>query len=99
MTPDAQTLEQLLKQHEGLGHLQVRERGKTVTIVTAMGSEDCPHARFTALGAGAWGLSLPRHTGRWERTPITGSLQEVTATLIRDFGFYLADPRQSFTAS
>jgi hypothetical protein len=90
---DAQTLQHLLKERDGLGHLQVRQRGKNVTIVTDVGTEDYPHARFTSLGGGVWGLSLPRHTGRWERTPVIGSLQDVTAVLVRDFGFYLTDPR------
>ena len=63
-TTEAQTLEQILKEYDGLGHLQVRQRGKNVTIVTDVGTEDYPHARFTSLGEGSWGLSLPRHTGR-----------------------------------
>ena len=37
--------------------------------------------RLTALGASSWGLSVRRHTGRWEKTPFTGSLDELTEVL------------------
>lgn len=33
--------------------------------------------RLTRLGRSAWGLSVKRHTGRWERTPFSGNMQEV----------------------
>jgi len=36
-----------------------------------------------------WGLSLPRHTGSWERTPFVGSMEELVGALTSDFAFYL----------
>lgn len=33
--------------------------------------------RLTALNASSYGLSVRRHTGRWEQTPFTGSLEEL----------------------
>ncbi|MBN4056406.1 hypothetical protein JYT20_01660 [Rhodothermus sp. AH-315-K08] len=33
--------------------------------------------RFTARTASSWGLGVRRHTGRWEKTPFTGTLEEL----------------------
>jgi hypothetical protein len=33
--------------------------------------------RLTARTASAFGLSVRRHTGRWEKTPFTGTLDEL----------------------
>jgi len=33
--------------------------------------------RFSHLGGNRWGLSVRRHTGRWERTPFAGTLEEL----------------------
>ena len=33
--------------------------------------------RLTRLGRDQWGLSVKRHTGRWERTPFSGSMSEL----------------------
>ena len=33
--------------------------------------------RLTARGTSTYTLSVRRHTGRWERTPFTGSLEEM----------------------
>jgi len=34
--------------------------------------------RFTARNSSSFGLSVRRHTGRWENTPFTGTLEELT---------------------
>ncbi len=34
--------------------------------------------RLTALNRSSFGLSVRRHTGRWEKTPFTGTLDELT---------------------
>lgn len=33
--------------------------------------------RLTRSGRTTWGLSVKRHTGRWERTPFSGRLEEM----------------------
>lgn len=33
--------------------------------------------RLTRLSSSKWGLSVKRHTGRWQRTPFSGSIREV----------------------
>ncbi len=38
--------------------------------------EDDDRVRFTQLAGNLYGLSVKRHTGRWEKTPFTGSMTE-----------------------
>ena len=33
--------------------------------------------RLTRINAFSWGLSVKRHTGRWERTPFSGSMGDM----------------------
>lgn len=33
--------------------------------------------RITRIGANTFGLSVKRHTGRWERTPFSGTIEEM----------------------
>ena len=80
----------LLRQHEGLAHLEVEVRGDIVIVFSMEDGAKLRRARFTWLGAGHYGLSLTRHTGRWERTPFTGPLPEVVDVLVSQLGFHLA---------
>ncbi len=34
--------------------------------------------RLTALKTNSYGLSVRRHTGRWEKTPFTGTMDDLT---------------------
>ena len=88
---DAEELEEMLAKHDGLGHLRVKKRGDSLTIHSGDVGDPYAHARITKIGRRQWGLSLPRHTGRWERTPFVGTMAEVIDTLITDFSFYLDD--------
>ena len=38
--------------------------------------------RFTQLGTSTYGLSVKRHTGRWERTPFSGSMKQMVDTVL-----------------
>ena len=88
---DQEELEEMLAEYEALGHLRVKRRGDSLTIHSGDAADPHAHARVTHLGRGQWGLSLPLHTGRWERTSFVGSMAEVIDTLVTDFGFYLED--------
>jgi len=37
--------------------------------------------RLTALGSSRFSLSVRRHTGRWERTPFSGTLPQLLDTI------------------
>lgn len=42
---------------------------------------DDDRVRLTRLNASSYGLSVKRHTGRWERTPFSGSIPEMVETI------------------
>jgi hypothetical protein len=44
--------------------------------------ENDDRARLTKLGASTYGLSVKRHTGRWERTPFSGSMEEMVEVVL-----------------
>ena len=37
--------------------------------------------RLTALNHSSFGLSVRRHTGRWQKTPFTGTIDELTEVI------------------
>lgn len=37
--------------------------------------------RLTRITASRWGLSVKRHTGRWEKTPFSGSMKEMVEAI------------------
>ncbi len=45
------------------------------------GGEHDDRIRLTQLGASSWGLSVKRHTGRWEQTPFSGTMPEMVETV------------------
>ncbi len=44
--------------------------------------ENDDRVRLTRLSASTYGLSIRRHTGRWERTPFSGTLEEMVDTIL-----------------
>jgi len=44
--------------------------------------ESDDRVRFTLLGGNDYGLSVKRHTGRWEKTPFRGTLEQ-TVEVVR----------------
>jgi len=58
--------------HLILGHMEETDTGEQIR-------DD--RVRVTRLSRGRWGLSVKRHTGRWERTPFTGTLEEMVEAL------------------
>jgi hypothetical protein len=86
----AQELHALLRAHAQLGHLDVEVRGDALIVFSTEDGEKWRQARFTWLGAGHYGLSLTRHTGRWEPTPFSGPLPDVVELLVSQLGFHLA---------
>ena len=75
-------LEKLLAEQEVTASLLVRARGKHLTLVREETGpdgkpEDDPRVRLTHLGGGQFGMSVLRHTGKWERTPFAGDIDAV----------------------
>jgi hypothetical protein len=44
--------------------------------------EDDDRLRLTRLNASTYGLSVKRHTGRWEQTPFSGGMQEMVGVIL-----------------
>ncbi len=86
---EAEELEEKLHQYEGMAHLRVKTWGQSLVIYNGNPKEPEKHARLTNLGIDAWGISLPSHTGRWEKIPLTGTMEEITESLVSSFGVYL----------
>jgi hypothetical protein len=50
--------------------------GRNERVGADRSAENDDRVRFTRLGTNHYGLSVKRHTGRWEKTPFYGSLEE-----------------------
>jgi hypothetical protein len=73
----------------GLEHLAVRIYGKSVIIYSGAPEDHENRARFTSLPGSHYRLDMASPNGRWEKTPFTGTLEELLHQLIEDFGFVL----------
>jgi hypothetical protein len=80
-------LMELLEEHETTRGMFVRVHGDHLIAgrKEPLGSngelEDDDRVRLTRLGSQIYGLSVKRHTGRWERTPFTGSIKDMVETI------------------
>jgi hypothetical protein len=89
-------LAEILGKSKVTAGLLVRVRGKQLTLVreeTGPGGEieDDPRVRLTHLGGERFGVSVMRHTGKWERTPFAGSVDEVMEIIIETMQHIVAD--------
>jgi len=56
--------------------------GRTEHVGPKQAAENDDRVRFTRLGGNNYGLSVKRHTGRWEKTPFSGTLEQ-TVEVVR----------------
>jgi hypothetical protein len=81
-------LTQLFSAHEMAAGLYVRVHGDHLILGRreAFGPdgelENDDRVRLTRLPACRYGLSVKRHTGRWERTPFSGTMEEMVDTIV-----------------
>jgi len=73
-------LVELLEEHELTAGMCVRVHGDHLIIGRDAEDPD-DRVRFTRLSAHTYGLSVKRHTGRWERTPFSGTMSEMVETI------------------
>jgi hypothetical protein len=79
----ADELRRLLEAHPPTAGMYVRVHGNHLILGRRepigpdgrLANDD--RVRLTQRSAASYGLSVKRHTGRWERTPFTGTLQEM----------------------
>ena len=74
-------LQDLLEENECTAGMDVRAHGDHLIVareatVRGRKTELEDRVRLTRLASSRWGLSIKRHTGRWERTPFSGSLKD-----------------------
>ena len=87
----------LLEQHETTRGLYVNGRGKQLILGRreAFGPtqepQDDDRVRLTHLRADSFGLSVLRHTGKWEKTPFSGTLEEMVEVMTGTMQHLLAD--------
>ena len=78
-----QALSELVEGNRITAGMYVRTRGDELILgrlepVGPQGStERDDRVKLTRLGADTYGISVRRHTGRWEKTPFTGSLEDM----------------------
>ena len=78
----------LLEAHEPTAGLYVRVHGDHLILGRQEpgGRDgevlDDDRVRLTRVGSSSWGLSVRRHTGRWERTPFCGTMEEMVDTIV-----------------
>jgi hypothetical protein len=78
----------LLDAHKPTADLYVRVHGdhmilgRCESIGPSGQMENDDRVRLTRLSASAYGLSVRRHTGRWERTPFSGNMEEMVDTIL-----------------
>ncbi len=89
LEPDRQKLVDLLEAHEPTAGMSVRSHGDHLILgrnEPSRGDSFAGHRddrlRLTWLTRDRWGLSVKRHNGRWERTPFSGSLQEMVSAIL-----------------
>lgn len=77
------TLERLLESNELTRGMHVRVFGDNLIVGRELpcgpgeNVETIDSVRLTRLTRSSWGLSVRRHTGRWERTPFLGSMKDM----------------------
>ncbi len=81
-------LQRLLDEQESTAGMYVRIHGQHLIV----GREDSggpneddqrdDRVRLTSLHARRYGLSVKRNTGRWERTPFSGTIAEMVQTIL-----------------
>ncbi len=82
-------LRELLDGNPGTEGMTIRVHGRQLVLGREDPDPDGPfpdlvpddRVRLTHLGGSKYGLSVRRHTGRWEKIPFSGSLAELVDTL------------------
>lgn len=88
MEPERAQLSRLLDAHEPTAGMYVRIYGEHLILgrETALEeggkTERDDRLRLSRIRSRAWGLSVKRHNGRWERTPFSGDLEEMVNAIL-----------------
>ena len=81
-------LKKLLDAHPVTAGVYVRAHGKTLIVGRreALGHKqemmDDDRLRLTLIAKKKYGLSIRRHTGRWEKVPFSGTMREIVNDIL-----------------
>ena len=81
-------LVQLLEKHPATTGMYVRVHGDNLIVGrhaeegAGTSDEADDRVRLTRLAPKRFGLSVKRHTGRWERTPFSGTISDVVDSIV-----------------
>ena len=83
MQEPARTLRTKLNAHALTKGMCVRVYGTHLIAGRPVRGDEEPddRVRLSRLGGSRWGLSARLHTGRWERTPFTGTIDELVEVM------------------
>lgn len=94
MTAASSHLTRLLERSPATEGMYVRVHGKNLIVgrQESFGGEleKVDRVRFTRVNQVRYELSVKRHTGRWERTPFAGPLEDVVGALQGALPFLVA---------
>lgn len=87
---DLWALRDLLAKRPELAHLRAQKRGDTLIVLSGPKDDAQKHFKLQSLPAKRWALAFPNRAGRWEPTPMEGSMQELLEMLVTQFPWTLA---------
>lgn len=74
----------------GLTHLRGRKHGELVVIESGPKDDPIAHVRLRRDTVQYWTLEVATHTGRWEKTGIRGTVEQLLETLVTEFPWTVA---------
>ena len=83
------SLRSTLRNH-AITHLRVRRHAQLLVLESGPEDDPIPHARFRRQAVHIWTLELPSHTGRWDKTPYRGLIDNMLAVLETEMPWTLA---------
>lgn len=87
----------MLGQHDVTAGMYVRVHGdhlivgRNESFATGRPPEPDDRVRLTRLGPRKFGLSVKRHTGRWEKTPFLGTMDDMVSAILGCMQHLVAD--------
>lgn len=77
--------------HMDLTHLNTLVFGESIVVFSEYRGERENRCRFTDIMGERFSLSMVGHSGTWEKTPLTGTLEELLNLVTGELGWVLED--------
>ena len=90
-------LQAMLEEHEVTAGMYVRVHGdhliagRDESFAPGKPPEPSDRVRLTRTSPKRFGLSVRRHTGRWEKTPFFGTMDDVVSAMLATMQHLVAD--------